>query len=141
MKKFISMIVCAAALVAVAQQPPPQSAPGSAPATPKVPYESSKAQLAYEKEKNLQLMAQNATTQYQAFMQDQQKKYADQEKALTDWMEAIRKDNGWDDTYSYDRDKDAWTHVPKPPVNPPATPPAAKPEPAKPEAPKAPVKK
>lgn len=134
MKRFIIVIVCAAAFSAVAQQPPlttppppapPQNAPQ--PVTPKTPYDSAKAQLAYEKEKNLQLTAQTATAQYQTFMQDQQKKYADQEKSLADWMEAVRKDNGWDDTYSYDREKDAWTHTPKPPTPPAASPAKAEP--------------
>ena len=104
-----------------ATPPPAPTGPQPAKVEPKTPYDSTKAQLMVEKEKNLQLQSNAMTQQYQAFMQQFQGKYQEQEKVLTDWIATVKKDNGWDDTYTYDREKDQWTKaakVEKPAVKP-----------------------
>lgn len=108
MKRIIALIIVSASL-AVAQQPPaPQLV------TPKAPYDSDKAQLAYEKQKNAQLTANAATQAYQAQMKDLQGQWQTEEQVILAWVAEVKKANGWDDTYTYDREKDSWTHTPKP---------------------------
>ena len=100
---IILTAVFLAAFTAFAQQP----------VTPKSPYDSTKAQLLVTKEENLQLKANAAQTAYQQSMKDMQAQWQAEETALTAWTAEVKKANGWDDTYTYDRAKDSWTHTPK----------------------------
>jgi hypothetical protein len=97
--------------VAVAQQPPqPQ---GTQVVTPKAPYDSDKAQLAVKQETILQLTATADQKSFQDHMKDLQTQYQAEEQTLNVWIAKVRSDNGWDDTYNYDRAKDQWVHTPK----------------------------
>ena len=100
---IILTAVFLAAFTAFAQQP----------VTPKSPYDSTKAQLLVTKEENLQLKANAAQTAYQQSMKDMQAQWQAEETALTAWTAEVKKANGWDDTYTYDRAKDQWVHTPK----------------------------
>lgn len=100
---IILMLVFLAAFVAFAQEP----------VTPKAPYDSTKAQLSVTKEENLQLKANAAQTSYQQAMKDMQTQWQAEEASLTAWIAEVKKSNGWDDTYTYDRVKDQWNHAPK----------------------------
>ena len=100
---IILTAVFLAAFTAFAQQP----------VTPKSPYDSTKAQLLVTKEENLQLKANAAQTAYQQSMKDMQAQWQAEETALTAWTAEVKKANGWDDTYTYDRSKDSWVHTPK----------------------------
>ena len=93
------------AFVALAQQPQT--------VTPKVPYDSTKAQLSVTKEENLQLKANATQMAYQQAMKDMQAQWQAEEASLNAWIAEVKKLNGWDDTYAYDRVKDQWTHTPK----------------------------
>jgi hypothetical protein len=83
------------------------------PVIPKAPYDSTKAQLSVTKEENLQLKATAAQTAYQQAMKDMQAQWQAEEASLTAWIAEVKKVNGWDETYTYDRAKDQWTHTPK----------------------------
>lgn len=83
------------------------------PVTPKAPYDSTKAQLSVTKEENLQLKASAAQTAYQQAMKDMQAQWQAEEASVTAWILEVKKANGWDDTYTYDRAKDQWVHTPK----------------------------
>ncbi|MGA8730290.1 MAG: hypothetical protein WB608_16165 [Terracidiphilus sp.] len=96
--------------LALAQQPPAKPEPA---VQPKAPYDSTKAQLAWEREKNFQLQANQMQQQLQKSMQELQAKYAGEEKQIVDWVAQVRKDNGWDESYTYDREQDKWTHAEK----------------------------
>ena len=100
---IILTAVFLAAFTAFAQQP----------VTPKSPYDSTKAQLLVTKEENLQLKANAAQTAYQQSMKDMQAQWQAEETALTAWTAEVKKANGWDDTYTYDRAGDKWVHTPK----------------------------
>ena len=100
---IILTAVFLAAFTAFAQQP----------VTPKSPYDSTKAQLLVTKEENLQLKANAAQTAYQQSMKDMQAQWQAEEVSLTAWIAEVKKANGWDDTYTYDRAKDQWVHTPK----------------------------
>lgn len=128
MKRILSLIMIAAGLVAVAQQPPQPTPTQPEKVVPKAPYDSTKAQLWAEKQKNFQMQANQITTLYQAQMKDLQDKYVGQVKPMTDWMADVRKANGWDDTYTWNSDDDTWTHTPKPAPPTPAPAPAKAPE-------------
>lgn len=128
MKRTIAFVTVWLAVLTVSAQQPKAAPPAASPATavpssgkvtPKAPYESTKTQLFVEKEKNLQLQASQITASYQNQMKDFQSQYSDLEKKVGNWVEEVRKDNGWDQTYTYDRETDSWTHTPKPPA--PAT--------------------
>jgi hypothetical protein len=80
---------------------------------PKVPYDSTKAQLSVTKEENLQLKANAAQLAFQAQMKDFQTQWQAEEAALTAWIGEVKKLNGWDDSYAYDRAGNKWTHTPK----------------------------
>jgi hypothetical protein len=119
--RVLSLMIILIAAVASAQTPaPPQPAPPAAPlqqvVTPKTPYDSTKAQLMVTKEDNLQLKANAVTNDFQAQMKSFQVEWKAQEDLITAWVESVRKDNGWDKTYTYDRAKDQWTHTPAAPA-------------------------
>jgi hypothetical protein len=99
------------AYVAIAQQPPAQ--PQGQTVTPKAPYDSIKAQLSVAREENFQLKANATQTAFQQQMKDFQAQYLAEETALTAWIADVKKSNGWDDTYAYDRAGDKWAHTPK----------------------------
>jgi hypothetical protein len=102
-RTIIFTLLFLAASAVIAQQP----------VTPKAPYDSTKAQLSVTKEENLQLKANAAQTAYQQAMKDMQAQWQAEETALNAWTAEVKKANGWDDTYTYDRAKDQWTHTPK----------------------------
>ena len=91
---------------ALAQDKPAAPAPTQAKVEPKQPYDSTKAQLAVEKEKNLQL-------QFQDVQRQMQQQYQAQEAFIASWEASVRAANKWDETYTYDRATDSWTHAPK----------------------------
>jgi hypothetical protein len=110
--KRVAIIIGLTALMfgaaVVAQQPPaPQVA------NPKAPYSSDKAQLSVKQETILQLTANNDQAAFQAHIKDLQAQWQSEESKVIAWIEEVKKSNGWDDTYTYDRAKDQWTHTPK----------------------------
>lgn len=78
--------------------------------TPKLPYSSTVAQLAFEREKNAQLTAKQMQDQFRDQMNDLQKKFADYQKSYDEFIDETRKANGWDASYVYDPDADKWIH-------------------------------
>lgn len=104
------------AVTLAAGQQPPAAPPEGKKVEPKTPYDSTKAQLMYVKQKNLQLQAEQLTHAYQAQMATLQQKFKDQDAALAAWVAEVRKTNGWDDTYVYDGEKDQWVQKEKPPA-------------------------
>jgi len=93
--------------------------------------DSTKVQVAYEKEKSLQLQFQLAQLQLQLDLsqlqlqhlqqqrlQQQQGALQDQyqvlEKGIADWIEKVKKENHLGDDVSYDREHDKWVRIPKP---------------------------
>jgi len=120
------IILLVATSAAVAQQPPqapPQ--PQAEKLTPKVAtgdlakaqsdLAHEKAQHAWTEMKNLQMQANQAQTTYQNSLRDLQTKYADQQKAMEAYKNAVCKDNGWvPSEVEYNPESDAWTKIPKP---------------------------
>ena len=82
--------------------------------TPKQPYDSNVAQVSILKQQNLQLRADALTAQVQSQIKTMQEQWKAEDEKVKAWIEAVRKANGWDETYVYDREKDVWTHTPKP---------------------------
>jgi hypothetical protein len=112
---ILTLIMMASALTFAQQAPPqPPTPPTAQKVTPKTPYDSTKAQLLSERQKNLQLQAGNMNAGYQQQMKDLQSKFGELDKQLNDWVAEVRKANDWDDTYTYDRESDSWSHTPKP---------------------------
>ena len=109
--RVISLTVLFVGTSAWAQHPPAQ--PQGHVVTPKAPYDSTKAQLSVSKEENLQLKANAAQAAFQQQMADFSKQWQAEEASLTAWIAEVKKANKWDDTYTYDRAKDQWTHTPK----------------------------
>lgn len=127
---LIVLMLAIAASVGVAQQPAQKPAAAAKPetVTPKQPYDSRDAQLATEKEKNFRLqyseLQRNVQDRIEQLPQVVQLRAAEQQ-AVTDlnnqfnkteaaeqaWETGVRKTNGWDASYVYDRAKDAWTHT------------------------------
>jgi hypothetical protein len=99
-----------------AQNPP--TPPPATTVTPKTPYDSTKAQLAAEREKTLSLTNQILSDNFNKQTNEERQQYAAQDKILTDWVIQVRKDNGWDDSYTYNSNGDTWTHIQKAPVKP-----------------------
>ena len=130
MKSFARIVVFVFLIVggSTAQQPASQpAAQGPQAATPKEPYTSDKAQLSVKQEAILQLTASADQKAFQDHMKDLQTQWQAEEVKVNAWVEAVKKDNGWDETYTYDRVGDKWTHTPK--VKKPAeTKPAAAPK-------------
>lgn len=141
--RIISLIILAASLAAVAQQPPatPPDAPPTRPQlvklTPKVPTDplaakdaeisKLKASGAWKDMKNLQSQANQMQTNYQNALRELQAKYGEYQKAIADYHDAVCKENGWTPSEAnYDPETDSWTKV-QPPAK-PADKPATKPE-------------
>jgi hypothetical protein len=118
---MLLMFVFGFAYVALVQ---PQSAPQAAVVTPKAPYDSVRVQLSVTRQENLQLKANAAQAAVQQEMKDFQAQWQTEESFITAWVAQVRKENGWDETYVYDRAKDSWTHEVKQPAE-------SKPEPKK----------
>lgn len=100
-----------AVVAAQDQAPKPQ---GEVVVKPTSPYDGTKAQLAYEREQNLQLRAARLTDQYQKQLAEYQTKWNQLHADVNSWTEMIRAVNGWDQSYHWDPETDQWTHVPKP---------------------------
>ena len=114
MKSFarIAVLTCLCLFgFVVSAQTPPVAAPQTV--TPKAPYDSTKAQLSVTKEENLQLKANAAQAAFQQQMKNFQAAWQAEEASLRAWIAHVKKSNGWDDTYVYDRTKNEWTHTPK----------------------------
>ena len=118
---FGSIMAAAQAPKAPVPQPAPHVTPPQT-VTPKQPYDSTKALLANERQKNFQHQYKEATEALQAQGQALQTQWQAEQKIKDDWVAQVRKDNGWDETYSYDFDRDVWTHAPKPLAKPAETP-------------------
>lgn len=109
---------------AVAQPPQPQApipASTPTPVVPKVddPLAHTQALLVLEKEKNLGLSAQELTKEYQQGMAAMKQQFGDLDKQESAWEDTVRKANGWDANYTYDKDKDTWVQqTPPPKINP-----------------------
>ena len=116
-RTIILTAVFLTAIAAWTQQPPAPQA-----VTPKAPYDSVKAQLSVTKEENLQLKATAAQASFQQQMKDFQAQWATEEATLTAWIADVKKANGWDDTYTYDRAGDKWMYTPKVETKPADTP-------------------
>ena len=120
MKRVVIIIGLAVLMLgaAVAQQPPapPQPAPPAAApqvVTPKEPYSSDKAQLSVKQQTILSMQAGADQAAFQAHMKDLQQQWQAEEVKVNAWIASVKKDNGWDDTYTYDRAGDKWVHTPK----------------------------
>lgn len=79
------------------------------------------AQLSNEKQKNLNLSLQNTQLQQQVNLLQQQNAlkvpYDAEEKKIEDWIDAMKKANGWGDDVTYDREADIWNRtIQKPPA-------------------------
>lgn len=111
MKAIFGSIILAVSLAAVAQQPP--QPPPSEKVSPKQPYTSTAALLAWERQKNYQLTANALTADFQGKMRDLQAKSQATLEVMNDFMKETRKANGWDDSYLYDPEKDEWHRVKK----------------------------
>ena len=125
MKSFarIAVLTCLCIFgFAVSAQTPPAAAPAPQTVTPKAPYDSTKAQLSVTKEENLQLKANATQASFQQQMKDFQAAWQAEEASITAWIAEVKKSNGWDDTYAYDRATDKWTHTPKAEAKPADTP-------------------
>ncbi len=87
----------------------------SVPVTPKAPYDSTRAQLLVEREHSAQLQAALLEEQYRQQLQADpnyqklQTSFKASESDLNTWIAAVRAANGWDASYSYDRQADRWT--------------------------------
>ena len=104
MKKVIlGLIFCG--LTAMAQAP-----------TPVIPSKYDKvdhltALLTLEKEKTLNLQVVAFQKNYDDTLNSARKQYTEYEQAINAWVERVRKENGWDASYNYDRSTDTWTHT------------------------------
>ena len=73
-----------------------------------VKADSTQVQLAYEKQKNLQLQSQILNEQYQKQVSDLQKQFGGYEATIQSWIAQTKKANGFGDDVQYDRDQDKW---------------------------------
>lgn len=133
-RRIAILILSAAAMLAVAQQPPatpPAAPPAPVKLTPKAPtdalavkdaeIEKLKAAGAWKDMKNLQSTASQMQTNYQNALRDLQAKYADYQKAIAAYHDSVCKENGWTPSeVNYDPETDTWTKVelPKPAAKP-----------------------
>ena len=113
--------------MATASQQPPQGPP-PAKATPKQPYDSRDAQIAWQKAQNAQLKINAATTQYQAAMGALQREGDANIGAVNAFVTKVRKDNGWGEDHIWDPESDQW--LIRPPEPKPADVKPADPKPA-----------
>ena len=117
---MLGMVLLSAVLVG-AQAPPPlvvgQAKPGQTEVTPKFgltvgstynALDVAAADLAYEKEKNLNLQSQLLQTQYQQQIASMQQQYAALEKAKQDVIDKIKKTNNFGDDTTYDPEQGKW---------------------------------
>lgn len=109
MRKVITVVLIAVlSIAAFAQQPKTEKV------TPKAPYDSLMVQLAFERQKNMQLELDNAFRAYQNYAKEMQDNYNRQQLLIDAWKAEVIKANGWKaDEYSYDPAKDEWTHTEK----------------------------
>ena len=119
MKNYLALGVLLFCVSAVAQQPPQSSG------TPALPSKYDKTDhvstlLILEKEKTLNLQMTAYDRDYKETLTKAREQYVTYEQQVNAWIEKVRKDNGWDATYSYDRNSDTWTHAV--PVHPKAEP-------------------
>ncbi len=117
MNRIVLTIIFFAALPMFGQPAPnphPQLASDQKVATPKSPYSSDKVQLSVKQETILQLTANSDQKAFQDNMKDLQSQWQTEEEKILAWITDVKKTNGWDDTYTYDRVNDKWTHAPKP---------------------------
>jgi hypothetical protein len=104
-------------LTGLCQKPadPPKQEPFKIPdvVKPKEPYTSDHGKLLYTEEQNLQLQSKLLADNYQQQLTQLQNQYANLEENKKIWESKVKADNGWDDSYQYDWDKDQWTHTVK----------------------------
>lgn len=121
---------------AARQEPPAPTSP--VPATPKTVAElrkggagdtvlegvdPNKAKYLSEHLKTLNVSAQLAQTNYQSSMGQLQQDFAQTNTQFAQWEKDVRAANGWDDSYTYDRTKETWSHSTRPAaVEPPKAP-------------------
>jgi hypothetical protein len=70
--------------------------------------DSTPVQLAFEKQKNLQLQSQLLQEQFQKQLADMQKQFGVQEQLITDWIVKTKHANGFGDDVTYDREQNKW---------------------------------
>lgn len=119
MKNFLMGCFLILSGLASAQAPVPPSAPVALPSKYDT-VEHLNTLLTLEKEKNINLQMMLLERQYKDTIADAHQQFNGDEQAVNDWIEKVRKDNGWDASYVYNRDTDTWVHVT--PVTPPVTP-------------------
>lgn len=84
------------------------AAPASTNVTPKQPYDSKDAKIDVLTEENLQLKGNSLAQQYQQQIKSLQDQYTAAEQNLDVWIQKVKSDNNWDDSYVYDRQHDKW---------------------------------
>lgn len=108
----LTLVLAAATPAAVSQAAsPPASAAAAtqtstqpAPAlTPKKPVDDTPVKIALLTEENLQLKAQAAQQQAQQTLAPLQQQYMEQEKVIADWVDEVKRQNGWGADVIYDR--------------------------------------
>ena len=145
---FVLLFGCGLAAATLdAQKPAAADQKQAQPAKPNVafptkgpdgsPYSSTEAQLRFEKQKNqvLQYQALDTAQQKQiaalpdvqtietntaAARAQLQQEYTKLDKEISDWAASVRKANGWDESYVYNRQADQWEKTEKPPAKPAA---------------------
>jgi hypothetical protein len=112
MKKLLLGFLIFLCGITIAGQQPPQPRP----APPVVPQKYDtvahlNALLLLEKQKNINLQMMLLEKQYKETVADAHQQYNEDEQQVSAWIEKVRKDNGWDASYVYDRETDTWTHA------------------------------
>lgn len=101
--------------VALGQQPaqtpaaPVAAAAKTEEVTPKKAVDEAPVKLAQVTEENLNLKAAMLQEQARQQIAPLQAQFADQEKVINDWVAAVKKENGWGDEVTLDRQKLATT--------------------------------
>lgn len=116
-RALIAFLVLSIAPVFAQVKPPQQEL------TPKESIDSWKAQAAAEKEKSLALQANANQASFKAALQNLQQQYIEEQKILDAEILIVRKENGWGDDVTMDRNPQSdafgkWVKIPKPPVRP-----------------------
>jgi hypothetical protein len=119
---LLGMTVFFAVACIAAQDKPLVIPPKSRDVVLEHPEDSASVQLAYEKEKNLQLSFQLMQKQVQEQQAAMQAQYATLEGQINDWIAKVKKENHLGDDVQYDREANKWVRVSKPVATAPATP-------------------
>lgn len=102
MKYAMTAVLVLGIFPVFAQSPTPPAAPAST-VTPKKSVDDAPVKMALVVEENLQLKAQAINAQAQQAIAPLQQQFAEEEKIIDAWVEAVKKDNGWGADVTYNR--------------------------------------